>query len=137
MSDKKCCILSNLLHEHTLTGDATTLIRLVPGENVLDAETVAKVRSGNDTFKALEASGDIKVISGDTLTLNDAGQATVNISTLSVKDAKSLIDSQFEVSALESLLDQEMHGGAQDGRKGVTTAITERIQAIKDAENSK
>ena len=137
MSDKKCCVLFNLAQEHTLTGDAATMIRLVPGENVLDADTVNQVRKGNDAFKQLEASGDIKILSSDTLTLNHDGKATVNISQLSVKDAKMLIDSQFEISALEALLDQEMHGGEQEGRKGVTTAINDRIKAIMDAEETK
>jgi len=137
MTDKKCCILLNLAQEHTLTGDATAIIRLVPGQNVLDADTVAKVRKGNNAFKQLEASGDIKILSGDTLTLNDVGQATVNISQLSVKDAKMLIDTQFDISALKSLLDQEKHGGEQEGRKGVTTAINDRIEAIMGAKETK
>jgi len=136
MSDKKCVIVFNEAREHTLSAGPGVSLRLIPGKNTCLLADVEKVAEGNKSFKNMMDDGVIEVLDDVVITTDAAGNIVVDVSKMSVKEAKSVIEAEADLDVLANYMNQETEAGNADGRPGVVKAIETQTEALIDAEEA-
>ena len=134
MSDKKCCVIFNEEREHTLTAGPGVSVRLIPGRNIVSVDTIEKVSEKNQTFKNLVDEGVIEILPEEAVKTDAAtGNDEINVSVLSAKEVKTLVEAEFDIDVLNGYKAQETQDGETDGRPSVMKAIDAQIEALEKA----
>lgn len=136
MSDKKCVIVFNEAREHTLSAGPGVSLRLIPGKNTCLLSEVEKVAEGNKSFQNMMDEGVIEVLDDVAIKTDAAGNIEVDITKVSVKEAKSIIEAEADLDVLAKYMNQETEAGDTEGRPGVVKAIDAQIEELVKAEEA-
>ncbi|MDY6980934.1 MAG: hypothetical protein SV201_13730 [Pseudomonadota bacterium] len=126
-------LIYNGARQHTVSVDRKTNVRLIPGKNIVEAKALEKLmdkKAGSPGFKGLVDDGEVEVLD-DTVMNPDSGD--LDITKMSAKEAKALVDAEPNLDALGNYLKAEEAG---DNRPSVVKAINEAISGIKAADES-
>lgn len=126
-------LIYNGARQHTVSVDRKTNVRLIPGKNIVEAATLEKLmdkKSGSPGFKGLVDDGEVEVLD-DKVMNPDSGD--LDITKMSAKEAKALVDAEPNLDALNNYLKAEEAG---ESRPSVIKAINEAISGIKAADES-
>jgi len=126
-------LIYNGARQHTVSVDRKTNVRLIPGKNIVEAKTLEKLmdkKAGSPGFKGLVDDGEVEVLD-DTVMNPDSGD--LDITKMSAKEAKALVDAEPNLDALNNYLKAEEAG---ESRPSVVKAINEAISGIKAADES-
>lgn len=124
-------LIYNGARQHTVSVDRKTNVRLIPGKNVVEAAILDKLmdkKAGSPGFKGLVDDGEIEILD-DSVVNPDSGD--LDITKMSAKEAKALIDAEPNMDTLNNYLSAEEAG---ENRPSVVKAINEAISGIKAAD---
>lgn len=134
---ENCVVIYNGLNEHTLSGDAKTRLRLVPGANIVSIKELNNIKEKNEAFEHLEEIGQIDVIQSGALKKDPkTGEDIIEIPKMSAKSIKAVVEAVDDQAVLKGYLDQELKANAPKGRPTVVKMIKDQMQALVDAENA-